>query len=50
MNTPLQANTENNIQNVQSPEITSGKKYCKRCGAENTPDATYCTTCGAKLD
>lgn len=38
----------NNI--VNSTVVTGSKKYCKRCGAENTSDATYCTTCGAKLD
>ena len=35
---------------VNSTVAIGSKKYCKRCGAENTSDATYCTTCGAKLD
>ena len=43
-------NTENTNNIVNSTVVTGLKKYCKRCGAENTPDATYCTTCGAKLD
>lgn len=52
MNNGYQANEnpENNIQNVKSSEPSIGKKYCARCGAENTSDATYCTNCGAKLD
>ena len=43
-------NTENTNNIVNSTVVTGLKKYCKRCGAENTTDATYCTTCGAKLD
>ncbi len=38
---------KNNNENITA---NSDKKYCKRCGAENTLDATYCTNCGAKLD
>lgn len=38
---------KNNTENVAT---NSAKKFCKRCGAENTLDATYCTNCGAKLD
>ena len=44
-NTEVKA--ENSIQNSEEPKE---KKYCNRCGAENTGDATYCTNCGAKLD
>lgn len=41
----------NGIENNTTAQINQiGKKYCKRCGAENTLDATYCTNCGAKLD
>lgn len=41
----------NGIENNTTAQINQiGKKYCKRCGAENTQDATYCTNCGAKLD
>lgn len=36
--------------NTPTPNNQIGKKYCKRCGSENTLDATYCTNCGAKLD
>ena len=52
-------NSANQINHANSNEIknnnenitaNSDKKYCKRCGAENTLDATYCTNCGAKLD
>lgn len=40
-----------NTNNIVNSTVTAGsKKYCKRCGAENTLDATYCTSCGAKLD
>ena len=40
-----------NTNNIVNSTVTAGsKKYCKRCGAENTSDATYCTTCGAILD
>ena len=41
---------ENITVNIEKVATNSGKKFCKRCGAENTPDATYCTSCGAKLD
>lgn len=23
--------------------------YCRNCGAENAPDATYCVKCGTKI-
>ena len=40
-----------NTNNIVNSTVAAGsKKYCKRCGAENTLDATYCTSCGAKLD
>lgn len=41
---------ENITVNIDKVATNSGKKFCKRCGAENTLDATYCTSCGAKLD
>lgn len=41
---------ENITVNIEKVATNSGKKFCKRCGAENTSDATYCTSCGAKLD
>ena len=44
------SNDENITVNTQNVATNSGKKFCKRCGAENTLDATYCTSCGAKLD
>ncbi len=43
------AGTAGQVQ-TNSTVVTGSKKYCKRCGAENTSDATYCTTCGAILD
>lgn len=40
-----------NVNQLNNENINiSSKKFCKRCGAANTLDATYCTTCGAKLD
>ena len=39
-NSPLMQNINNQVQ----------KRYCARCGAENSADATYCTNCGAKLN
>ena len=49
-NDEIKNNTENVEANINNVVNDSGKKYCKRCGAENTLDATYCTNCGAKLD
>lgn len=46
----IKNNTENITVNTENVATNSGKKFCKRCGAENTLDATYCTSCGAKLD
>lgn len=44
-------NVNNEVTNgIQSLNIDGTKKFCKRCGAENTNDATYCTNCGTKLD
>jgi uncharacterized membrane protein len=28
---------------------TAQTRYCPNCGAENLPDATFCTRCGKKL-
>ena len=55
INTNPVINNDNNvnpigIHNTTAQINATGKKYCKRCGAENTLDATYCTNCGAKLD
>ena len=51
VNSASQTNVNNEVKNDNQNIQTSGtKKYCKRCGSENTPDATYCTNCGAKLD
>lgn len=27
----------------------AAKRFCSNCGAENKPDATYCSSCGQKL-
>lgn len=51
VNSASQTNVNNEVKNDNQNLQTNGtKKYCKRCGAENTLDATYCTSCGAKLD
>ena len=44
------SNVENISANTENATTSGEKKYCKRCGSENTSDATYCTNCGAKLD
>ncbi len=28
---------------------TPAKKYCRQCGAENSPNATFCYSCGKKI-
>ena len=50
INNGYNANPNGIAHNTTAPINQMGKKYCKRCGAENTQDATYCTNCGAKLD
>lgn len=34
---------------AEAGEMSGGVRSCKRCGSENAADATFCGTCGAKL-